>query len=110
MKRTEPPPSFINYPALQERRAGLGLYVQDLIDATGMSSTTVSAILNGEESVNLQSIVRLAEELELRVRVEFEPVGEAESEEDRATKARPFRFPRRRSKSKGARRDSMRAA
>jgi len=95
MKRTEPPASFINYPELHRRRAQLGLYVQDLIDATGMGGATVSAVLGGDETVNLQSIVRLAEELGMRVIVDFEVIKPMETEEEMAAQIRPYKFERR---------------
>ena len=67
---------IIDYRTLRARKAYLGLRNEDLINATGCSSATVSAFLAGDERMKLESVVRLAAALGLKPRITFEPVSE----------------------------------
>ena len=68
------PQSVINYPELQAQRARLGITYEDLIELTGAGLGSIAAVMNGKETVNLQTIIRIAAALGLLVKVEFEPM------------------------------------
>lgn len=65
------PKSVINYSELRAQKARLGLYNEDLVKTTGMGCATISGILNGAETSNLQKIIKLAAALDMDVRVDF---------------------------------------
>lgn len=74
--------SIINVRALRARKGYLGLYSKDLVEKTGISWPTVTAFFNGAETLNLQTIKKLAEELGLRVIVDFQPIEKGVTRED----------------------------
>jgi hypothetical protein len=70
------PESIVNYSALRAAKGRLGVYSKDLVERTGMSWPTVTNFFNGAETLNLKTIKKLAAELRLRVRVEFDPIDQ----------------------------------
>lgn len=75
------PQSIINYSELRAQKARLGLCYRDLTEKTGISCSALTCLFNGAETLNVQTIKRLAAELGLRVIVDFQPIekgGEGE--------------------------------
>lgn len=66
--------SVIDYRALRARKSYLGLKNEDLIEEANCSASTVSAFLAGEESLKMETIIRLSAALGLKPRVIFEPI------------------------------------
>ncbi|HKQ90864.1 MAG TPA: hypothetical protein VJZ77_09290 [Blastocatellia bacterium] len=66
--------SIVDWRALRARKSHLDLYNEDLIQATGCSSRTVSAFFAGDEKMNLDTMIRLAAVMGLRPRITFEVV------------------------------------
>jgi hypothetical protein len=66
--------SIIDYRFLRGRRGYLGLRNKDLIAQTKTGSRTVAAFFAGDESMELQTIIKLASALGLKPRITFEVV------------------------------------
>lgn len=66
-------PSVINYQKLKARKSYFGLTNEQIASATRSSIPTVSAFLNGKESVTLDTMKRVAAALKYTVKVDFEP-------------------------------------
>lgn len=66
-------PSIINYQKLKARKSYFSLTNDMLAKATGASVPTISAFINGKESVTLGVMKRVAAALKYRVKVDFEP-------------------------------------
>jgi hypothetical protein len=66
--------SIVDWRTLRARKGYLDMRNEDLIEATGCSSRTVSAFLAGDEKMNLDTMVRLAAVMGLKPRITFEPV------------------------------------
>lgn len=73
--------SVINYRELRAQKARLGLTNADIIEMTNTSTDSVSAVMNGAETVNLQTLIKIADALSLNVRIEFEPKAEESKSE-----------------------------
>jgi transcriptional regulator with XRE-family HTH domain len=77
MSRRARKPSVIDYRALQARKAYLGLTHEELAAQARCGVGTVTALINGDETLRLATIIKLATHLKLRVRVEFDVMPEA---------------------------------
>lgn len=66
-------PSIINYQKLKARKSYFSITNEQLAQAAQISVPTVSAFMNGKDSVTLKVMKRLAAALKYRVRVDFEP-------------------------------------
>ena len=73
-KRNTQNNSIVDWRTLRARKGYLDLYNEDLIRATGCSSRTVSAFFAGDEKMNLDTMIRLAAVMGLKLRITFEPV------------------------------------
>lgn len=71
---TEARPSVVNFRLLQARKSYLGKTNGDIARAVGVSEKTVSAFLNGDDAVRPEIQDAIARELNLRRRIDFEPL------------------------------------
>lgn len=66
-------PSIINFQKLKARKSYFSITNEQLAQAAQVSVPTVSAFMNGKDSVTLKVAKRLAAALKYRVKVDFEP-------------------------------------
>lgn len=76
-KRNTQNNSIVDWRTLRARKGYLDLHNEDMIQATGCSSRTVSAFFAGDEKMNLDTMIRLAAVIGLRPRITFEPLDDA---------------------------------
>lgn len=72
--RCESCKSVIDWRTLRARKSYLNLNIKDLVAASGCGSRSVCAFLSGDESLNLETVIRISAALGLKPKITFEPI------------------------------------
>jgi len=67
-------PEFAIIMAINKARRSTGLTQTQLADKTGIDQSDISRIENGEANPSLQTLKRLASGMNMRLKIEFQPI------------------------------------